>query len=116
MVQKESLKCQEEILIVYAPSVAIIMPFEHFRRTLPIPNNNSRNIIERAKIELRKHYSELISLMILNKLESAINDLDLTSMNQSVAIYISPHFEKVIYLDLQIEECIIVIKKYKRIF
>jgi hypothetical protein len=115
MIEKESLISKEELIILYDPAIAIIMPFGYYKRMLQQPNDNCMILIEKVKVELLNFYSDVITSLTLSKLKSILEDLDITSMNNSVAIYISPHFEKIIYLDVFIEECIVVIKKFNRI-
>ncbi len=94
--------------IHYRPAVSIILPFE--------PKMNSREEMERqlkcalkkVEDELKENYPEELSKLVMQKLKSVAGNLNFNTYKKSIAIYVSPLFEKVLYLDIPVEEKIIV--------
>jgi len=83
----------------YRPSVTIILPFE------PRISKNSdleyslKSASDKIKDELNKNYSPGIVMPLIQRLDRIITELDFNTQKKSVALYLSPVFEKVIYLD-----------------
>lgn len=92
----------------YCPSVSIILPFEP-KMSLKQEITHSLNIIEdQVKQELLDNYPGEIGLLVFQKLRAIIKTLNFNTHKKSIAIYVSPVFEKVLYLDIAVEEKVIV--------
>lgn len=99
--------------VYYRPAVTIFMPFE--------PKMNSKaEIIYSLKVatdkvekELQENYPEEIYSLVLHKLKSIIKSLNYYTYKKSIAIYVSPVFEKVLYLDIALEEKIIIEESFE---
>ncbi len=109
-----SPQIQEVIEAVhYRPAVSVILPFE--------PKMDSKNeIVQSLKIAAHKVEDELLdnypgemALLVMQKLRAIINKLNFNTHKKSVAIYVSPIFEKVLYLDIAVEEKIIVDESFE---
>jgi hypothetical protein len=94
--------------IQYRPAVSIIMPFE--------PKMNAKaELIHQLKIAVdtvdreirKKHHSDMAELVI-RKLDKIVQTLNFNTFKKSIAIYVSPVFEKVLYLDIPTEQRIAV--------
>lgn len=98
--------------VMYAPqsqpSLTIVMPFEPRIRPVSELKYSLKIISGRAKEELRERYPAGIVHPLIQKLDKIINDLDFDTQKKSIAIYLSPVFEKVIYLDIEADEMIMV--------
>ncbi|MBK8610670.1 MAG: hypothetical protein IPL84_12215 [Chitinophagaceae bacterium] len=58
--------------------------------------------------ELLENYPNEMSTLLMRKLKTIINNLNFDTHKKSIAIYVSPVFEKVLYLDIAVEEKIII--------
>lgn len=97
----------------YRPAVSIIVPFEpkmslkaELMHTLKISTDN-------VEKELQKNYPEEITELVIRKLGTLISNLNFNTHKKSIAIYVSPVFEKVLYLDLAVEEKIIIDESFE---
>jgi hypothetical protein len=52
-------------------------------------------------------------MLVMQKLRTIISDLNFNTHKKSIAIYVSPVFEKVLYLDITVEEKIIVDESFE---
>ncbi|WP_026770083.1 hypothetical protein [Asinibacterium sp. OR53] len=92
----------------YHPAVSVTLPFEpkmNAKAELYHSLNNAASCVEH---ELRKSYSEDIVKLMLQKLQELIGNLNFSTNKKSIVIYVSPVFEKVLYLDIAVESKIIV--------
>ncbi|MEP7142275.1 MAG: hypothetical protein ABI707_05375 [Ferruginibacter sp.] len=92
----------------YWPAISIIIPFE--------PKMSLKNDLilslgmaaDKAERQLSENYSDEMGTLAMQKLRAIIRDLNFNTHRNSIAIYVSPVFEKVLYLDSVVEERIIV--------
>jgi hypothetical protein len=92
----------------YRPAVALIMPFEpkmSSRSDLAIALKRATDIIENKILD---DYAGNMSLLVIQKLKRIIQSLNYNTHKKSLAIYVSPLFDKVLYLDIPVEERIII--------
>lgn len=94
------------------PSVSVILPFEpkmKSKRELVLALQSALDKVERKIFD---KFSVDMALLVLQKLKSIITHLDFNTHKKSVAIYVSPVFEKVLYLNLEVEEKVLVNKSF----
>jgi hypothetical protein len=97
----------------YRPGVSIIMPF-HTRLGLVNELNFSLKIaVEKVSRELSLSYPPDICSLMAHKLQRIIKSLLPDKTRKSVAIFASPVFEKVLYLDVSVEEKIIIDESFE---
>lgn len=97
----------------YRPAVSIIMPFEP-KISLQTEILYSLKIAaDKVEQELQKNYPEEMSKLVMQKLRTIIKTLDFSTHNRSIAVYVSPVFEKVLYLDVMAEEKIIIDESFE---
>jgi hypothetical protein len=92
----------------YLPCISIIMPFEPkigLKKELDYKLKMAKNKMEK---ELELNYPEDKYLPVLNKLNLILDGLNYNTHKKSVAIFISPLIEKIYYLDIPVEEKIII--------
>jgi hypothetical protein len=92
------------------PSVSIFMPFEP---KMVIKNKlmfSLSNATDKVISELRDKYPGEMSVVVLQKLKAIIKNLNFSTHKKSLAIFVSPVFEKVYYLNIEVEQKIIVNK------
>jgi hypothetical protein len=92
----------------YRPAVSIIMPFEPKMCSKHTITLMLYNAAEKVEKELEENYPEEMCILIMHKIRSIIKHLNFNTHKKSIAIYVSPVFEKVLYLDITVEEKIIV--------
>ena len=97
----------------YRPAVSLIIPFE-------TPPGVNKELALKLKLaagevhsELRDNYPIEIGSLITKKLEKLIENLDYTTDKKSIAIFVSPIFEKVVYLDIPVEKKIIIDESFE---
>lgn len=94
--------------VQYQPEVSIIMPCEPKMNIKTELDHLLKIAADKVERELLKKYPEEMSLLVTQKLRAVIKNLDYNKHKKSIAIYVSPVFEKVLYLDIPVEEKIMV--------
>lgn len=92
----------------YHPAVSIILPFEPKMSLKAELAYSLKVAVDKVARELKDSYPADISALVLEKLKVLIKTLNFGTHKKSVAIYVSPVFEKVIYLDILVEEKIVI--------
>jgi len=69
--------------------------------------------VGRVESELMANYTSEKAMPVLRRLRSVIKNLDFNTYKKSIAIFISPIFDKVYYLDIPVEEKIIVDESFE---
>ncbi|MFI5140571.1 MAG: hypothetical protein ACHQIM_22330 [Sphingobacteriales bacterium] len=92
----------------YRPAVSIIMPFEAKINLETELNHKLKVAADKVELELLNNYPEEISKVVMRKIRTIISNLIFNPLKKSIAIYVSPVFEKVLYLDIAAEEKIII--------
>jgi flagellin-specific chaperone FliS len=95
------------------PCVSIILPFEpkmnlksHLQLTLKIAVQKVRN-------ELMSNYTIEKVNSIMHRLQDIISNLDYRTYKRSIAIFLSPQLQKVYYLDVLVNEKIVVDESFE---
>ena len=97
----------------YRPAISIIMPFEPkmgLKAALSEALNKAADKVER---ELLEQYPAEVEVVMMQKLRSIIKNLNFNTFKKSIAIFLSPVFEKVLYLDINVEEKIIIDESFE---
>lgn len=92
----------------YHPSISIILPFDINKSLKTELAHCLKTTTDKIENQLNENYHNEITKLMVSKLKRIITNLDYKSSKKSIAIYISPVFEKILYLDLQVEEKIII--------
>ena len=92
----------------YRPAISIIIPFEPKMSLKHELQHHLKVITDKLDKQLASEYPKDIYLLIMRKLKAIIKDLNYNTHKKSIAIYVSPVFEKVLYLDVLVEEKIII--------
>lgn len=90
------------------PAVSIILPFE---AKMSLKNELQYKLkLALAEVErkLMRNFSADQALPVLGKLQHAMQNLNYNTHKKSVAIFVSSGMEKVFYLDIQVEERIMI--------
>lgn len=97
----------------YRPAVSVIMPFEPKMNLQVTLTHSLKTAADKVELELQKNYPDEMSSIVMHKLRAIIKDLDFNTSKKSIAIYVSPVFEKVLYLDIAVEEKIIIDESFE---
>ena len=97
----------------YRPSVSVILPFE--------PKINLENELkyalkiasDKVELELMNNFPSEIATVVIKKLKDVIKNLNIDKNKKGIALYVSPVFQKVVYLDVAVEEKIIVDESFE---
>jgi Bacterial archaeo-eukaryotic release factor family 3 len=90
------------------PCVSIIMPFEPKMNSSAELKQQLKTAIDKIKIKLLSVYDPQKAVPVISKLLALVNSLNYNTHKRSIAIFVSPLIEKVYYLDILVEEKIII--------
>jgi len=99
--------------IHYRPALSIILPIEPHISLKAEMNHMLKIATDKAEQELQQYYPAEECQLILARLRHITADLDIPVKKKGIAIYISPLFEKVFYLDSPVEEKLIVDESFE---
>jgi hypothetical protein len=97
----------------YRPAISIIMPFEPKMSLKKELNAALKKAAGKVEKELVDNYPPELARLLVQKLQNIIKGLNFNTHKKSIAIYVSPVFEKVLYLDISVEEKIIVDESFE---
>ena len=97
----------------YRPAVSIIMPFEPKMSLKTELTHSLKTAADKVEQELLENYPDEMGMLVMQKLKAIIKGLNINTHKKSIAIYVSPVFEKVLYLDIAVEEKIIVDESFE---
>jgi Bacterial archaeo-eukaryotic release factor family 3 len=97
----------------YRPAVSIIMPFEPKMGLKNELSHSLKIVTDKVEQELRNNYPDEIYQLVIQKLRALIKNLNYNTHKKSIAIYVSPVFEKVLYLDIPVEEKTIIDESFE---
>lgn len=97
----------------YRPAVSLILPFDPKMSLKTEVAHQLKIAVGRAEIEVLKSYPDDLGRLVIQKLNNIIRNLQYDTNKKSIAIYVSPVFEKVLYLDVLVEEKIIVDESFE---
>ena len=90
------------------PSVSIFLPFDPKMAMKNKVTSLLAKATDKAISELRDKYPGEMSMLVIQKLRAIIKNLNFSTHKKSLAIFVSPVFEKVYYLNMDMEEKVIV--------
>jgi hypothetical protein len=95
------------------PCVSIILPFEPKMSLKTEIEYKLKYSLARVEKELLNKYSKDIAIEVIQKLQKVIINLNYNTHKKSIALFVSPLMEKVFYLDIPVEEKIIVDESFE---
>ncbi len=90
------------------PAVSIIMPFEPVIQRRDELMQKLQKAMKKVEWEMGTGYDEDLAGLVMLKLKTVIKNLNFSTFKKSIAIYVSPVFEKVMYLNIPVNETITV--------
>ncbi len=97
----------------YRPAVSIILPFEPKMGAKVAILHSLKLATDKVEKELSSNYPDEMGKIVMIRLKKICKNLDFTTHKKSVAIYVSPVFEKVLYLNIDVEEKVIVDESFE---
>ncbi len=97
----------------YRPSVSIILPFEPKMNLKTELSYSLKMAVKKVEDELLAEYPGEMSSLVMAKLNTLVKNLNFNTYKKSIALYVSPVFEKVLYLDVPVEEKIIIDESFE---
>jgi len=97
----------------YRPAVSIIVPFEPKMNLKTELTHSLKIAADKVEQELLENYPDEMGMLVMQKLRAIFKNLNFNTHKKSIAIYVSPVFEKVLYLDIAVEEKIIVDESFE---
>lgn len=105
----------EDVLhaVHYKPAVSIIIPFEPKMTSKALLQHSLKVALTKTSQDLEKNYPGDLSELVTHKLNNLVSHLNYNTHKKSIAIFVSPVFEKVLYLDIAVEEKIIIDESFE---
>jgi hypothetical protein len=97
----------------YRPAVSIILPFEPKMGLRTEISHSLKLAADKVEKELAQSYTQEIKSLMMDRIRDIIHHLDFNTYKKSIAIYVSPVFQKVLYLDMPVEEKIIIDESFE---
>lgn len=97
----------------YRPAVSLIMPFEPKIGLKAELSYALKLAVDKAEEEILDNYPNETGRIVVEKLKNIVKQLNFSSNKKSIAIFVSPVFEKVVYLDIPVEEKIIIDESFE---
>ena len=97
----------------FMPAVSVIMPFHPVLSSKADLEYNLKRALEKVQSSLMEHYTRDRAIPILVKLRRVIRTLNYNTHKKSLAIFVSPLLEKVFYLDIALEERVVIDQSFE---
>lgn len=97
----------------YRPALSLILPIDAKISLKAEMAHTFKIKADQAERELRQYYPEEQCEAVMEKLHRLIGRLDIPPQKKAIAIYISPLFEKTLYLDSPVAEKLIVDESFE---
>ena len=97
----------------YFPCISLLMPFEPKMNLKKELDHKLKIAADKIEHMLLRDYPEEKVINVIKKLRTTINSLNYYTHKKSIAIFISPLIEKVYYLDIPIDEKIIIDESFE---
>lgn len=95
------------------PAVSIILPFEPKMSLKSELNYSLKIAMEKVEKELMENYPGEKAIPVIQKLHELLQNLNYNTHKKSIAIFASPYIEKTFYLDLAVEEKIVIDESFE---
>ena len=99
--------------IKYLPSISVILPFRSAISLQMELHYQLKIVLDKVRTRLLSRYSPESAMPVMEKFTNVLGRIDLNSHKQSLAIYVSPVVEKIFYLDVAVEEKIVIDESFE---
>ena len=97
----------------YLPCVSIIMPFEPKMGLKKELDYKLKTAADKIEKELIANYPSEKATPVIKKIHKVLNELNYYTHKKSIAIFVSPLIDKVYYLDMVVEEKVIIDESFE---
>jgi len=97
----------------YRPAISVILPFEPKMTLRTDLAHALKTAADKVERELQENYPGEMGKLVMQKLRALLKNLNFNTHKKSIAVYVSPVFEKVLYLDIPVEEKIIIDESFE---
>lgn len=97
----------------YRPLVSVIVPFEPKTGVRVEMSQHLKFVVDKVEREIKDNYPGEPGTLVIQKLRGIIADLDFNTDKKSIAIFVSPLFQKILYLDIEVSEKIIIDESFE---
>ena len=97
----------------YRPAISLIMPFEPKMKDKSELTKRLKFAYDQIKKEVQHNYNDELAELVLSKLRKQVENINYSTFKKTVALFVSPVFEKVLYLDIPVEEKIIIDESFE---
>ena len=87
----------------YGPAVSLIIPFNPKMSHKGDLAHQLKCATDELEIKLWTTYPHQTAMLVMGKLKKLVKDLNYSTHKNSVAMYVSPVFEKVFYLEMEVD-------------
>jgi hypothetical protein len=115
MVVPDILKEEKKLIeaVKYQPAVSIFLPFESGMSLKTELEYKLKLAVQKVESRLMKEYPIEKALPVILKLKNMVRNVNFNTRKKSVAIFVSPLVEKILYLDMPVEEKIIIDESFE---
>jgi hypothetical protein len=99
--------------VKYLPAISLIMPFEPKINLKSELEYRLKMAVGKVEKELMNNYPSEKALPVINRLKELTGHINYNTHKKSMAIFLSPMVEKVFYLDIPVEEKIIIDESFE---
>jgi hypothetical protein len=92
----------------YRPAVSIVLPFDPKMTAKDSLSASLKSTCDQVEKSLLKQYPAELALLLLQRLRNLLNQLNYSTHKKSIALFLSPVFEKLLYLDMDVTPKIII--------
>lgn len=92
----------------YYPSISIIVSVDIKVNPFKEITGHLKVMVHKTSAELLKTYPKSIANPVIKKLKNVISEIDYSKVTKSIAIFVSPLLEKFYYLDMPLEDRIVI--------
>lgn len=89
------------------PYISILVPFNPKITASGILAKRLDTAVTQVKDELDRHYAKEETYALMVRLRKLVAELNYSTYKRSIAIYLSADVEKVFYLDMDVNECVV---------
>lgn len=106
-------ECEAIAIVTYLPAVSIIMPFTPVITSKKDLEYRLQNVMSKVEEMLLIHYPVEKAIPVIIKLKNLVHSLNYNTHKKSIAFFVSPVVEKVYYLDVYMEEKIVIDQSFE---
>lgn len=100
-------------MVHHRPAISVLLSLEQMQYSKESVKQSIKQATKNVEKQLLEHYSGEIVLLMMGKLCQLIDSINYNSTKKSIAIYLSPIFEKMLYLNIPVKEMAIVDESFE---